>query len=884
MDASRDGRSHRLKRAYYPQYNFFYGPTTPYQQQQQMRRNTIYPSYFMEPAAQSYYPEYNMQQQQGFARSFQQQPFYEQTQYQAPATSYNAVPFSGTVTPNKRTLYSSFNANPITSSIANSIKRYDTLSIQKPIKMINIPFKEKTNLFFRKHKPTPTQMFSHKRRHNATAHVKTVINSDEYKDRGIIKRINMLIKSFHKASGMDSKELKNSSSKTMEDSEMRQPIEYEEIKANRRHNAKNITEEDTFEIEDPSDKKASKKDSSDDQKKDHSKKIEGKVTDTTNSKKNQTRETDGEMNVFNVDEADQPKIKNISTASPTQRHFLSTNTKKRNKSVSNSTKLTRKLETHPKKSPNDKLAAKSSGLEKITEEIKDTWNGMADEAVKLIKGDPKNDNNKAEEVKKEDQKLKQLLTTSIKQQEARLTKDVTGEDIYDPKAIKIVNPEVPHAMSNDALHGDWFDTAREPSEKTKNDIKMSSDVLSAISNAKMRGKNLEDIQVTKPESKKQYESRVKTITNLAESTENDILSGLIQGSLGDAMPDKKPLKMKNIERFMTNNKSPEKTDVGNIQKLLSKYNDDFDVFVDKTVDNHLSAQPGVGKVVKQVNTLMDILPENEQNNALLPSEPPSDVTGKKKNFNGHTIKAHKNKNIALIDSNEDDDDTLMKRLSEKWKMFKEANKDVLDGSFSTNHRADEPANENTSLKSKLSATNTNTKGKDILNRYFDQVEVKQAMDKSKELESRQTKRKERLKSTLHMISDIEQEIDSLVNKDTVNAGGDSSNDSMKQTTESETEKKQHKRKKGKAEIFKELTRTDNEENVKQTPQGVGYLKETPSSYLDEQQQQSETATDFNEPDTDEEEQDQPQNYMATPQYENPTGKNFIILYKTYYII
>ena len=874
-----------MKRAYYPTYNFYYGPQSPYQQQQQMRRNTIYPGYFMEPTAQSYYPEYNMQQQQqGFARSFQQQPYYEQAQYQAPVTSYNAVPFSGTVTPNKRTLYSNFNANPITSSMANSIKRYDTLSIEKPIKMINIPFKEKTNLFFRKQKKpslvssAPTKTFVHKRRHNATARVKTVIDSDKYKDRGIIKRLNMLIKSFHKASGMDSKELKNTSSKTLEDSEMRQPMEYEETKANRRHNGTETTEEDTFEIEDPSDKKPSKKDSSDNQKRDHSKKIENKTAGDTYSKKNQTMETSREMNVLNVVDADQPKMKNISTASPQQRHFLGVNTKKRNKMALNSTKLTGKSETHPKNTPSDKITdkpdQKSSGLEKITQKIKDTWNGMADEAVKLIKGEPKKDDNKAEEeVKKEDQKLKQLLTTSIKQQEARLTKDVTGEDIYDPSAIKIVNPKASHAIVNDALHGDWFDTAREPNEKTKNDIKMSSDVLSAISNAKMKGKSLENIQVaTKPESKKQYESRVKKITNLAESTENDILSGLIQGSLGDAMPDKKPLKMKNIEKFVSNNKSPEKTDIGNIQKLLSKYNDDFDVFVDKTVDNHISAQPGIGKVVKQVNTMMDILPENEKINAVLPSDP-SAVTGKKKNFNGHT-RSRKNKNIALIESNEDDDDTLMKRLSEKWKMFKEANKDVLEGSTATTHKVEENIDDNTSLKSKLTATtNTvNMKGNDVLSSYFDQVEEKQAMDKSKELETRQTKRKERLKSTLHMISDIEKEIDSLVNKDTVNAG-DSPSASVKQTAELETEKKEHTKKKGKAEIFKELTGTDNEEDTKQTPQGISYLKETPSSYIDEQQgSKEETTTNFNEPEEDEEGQEQPQNYMATPQYENPTGK------------
>ena len=271
--------------------------------------------------------------------------------------------------------------------------------------------------------------------------------------------------------------------------------------------------------------------------------------------------------------------------------------------------------------------------------------------------------------------------------------------------------------------------------------------------------------------------------------------------------------------------------------------------------------------------MMDILPENEKINAVLPSDP-SAVTGKKKNFNGHT-RSRKNKNIALIESNEDDDDTLMKRLSEKWKMFKEANKDVLEGSTATTHKVEENIDDNTSLKSKLTATtNTvNMKGNDVLSSYFDQVEEKQAMDKSKELETRQTKRKERLKSTLHMISDIEKEIDSLVNKDTVNAG-DSPSASVKQKAELKPEKKEHTKKKGKAEIFKELTGTDNEEDTKQTPQEISYLKETPSSYIDEQQNSSkeETTTDFNEPEEDEEGQEQPQNYMATPQYENPTGK------------
>ena len=865
-----NGLHHRIKRAYYPPYNYYYGPTF---YQQQTRRNNIYPSYAMEPTR-AFYPGY---MQQSFERSYQQ-PYYQQARYQAPTVSFGATPFSGTVTPSKRTLYN-FNTNPNPIALlTSSVKKYETLNSKKPIKMINIPFKEKTHFFIHKqNKQKPSlvssaqnSISSHKRKHNGT--VKTFVDSDKYRDRGLISRFNKLVKSFHKVSGIDSKELKNSSSKTLEDGEMKNPMEFEETRANRQ----NGTEEDTFEIEDSSEKLPSKKSDGHltKHKEDQSKKNLSRTVDTEYSKKNETKAS-GEMDVLEVVESDQSQ--SMKKINKTIRQFLPVSTKENVKKLQskflNTTEASAKSGTHPqsKKTANSKSSksvTKSSGLEKIAKKVKDGWNEMADAAVKLIKGEPKNDDkaegnkndDKAEGSKKEDHKLKQLLTTNIKQQEARLAKDMTGEDLYDP-TIKMVNPKIPHSLANDALHGDWFDTAREPNEKTKNDIKMSSDVLSEISNAKMKGKNLENIQVaTKQESKKQYESRVKKITNLAESTENEIISGLIQGSLGDAMPDKKPLKLKNMEKLVS---SPEKTDVGSIQKLLSKYNDDFDVFVDKTVDNHIAGEPGIGKVVKQVNTMMDILPENEQNNVAPPGDL-SDVTGNKKNFNGHTsVKSHR-KNITLIDSNDDDDDTLMKRLSEKWKMFKEANKDVLQD---TKHQVKETG-DNTSLKSKLAAKKN--KEKDILSRYFDQVEEKQAVAQSKELEARQTKRKERLRSTLQMISNIEREIDSLVNKDTVSEDSPSV---PKQTTVSDTEKKEHKQKKGKAEIFKELT-GDKEEDIKQQ-QELSYLKETPESFTDGQQQSKtfmgEATPSYVEPDV-EEESEQPQNFMAQPQYEGGVGK------------
>ena len=950
---------HRTRRAYYPYNPFYYGATTPLQQQQpagEVRRSTVYPGYNM-MGQRTYYPGYVQQPQQSqqlnYGRMYmpqqsqqqQQVPYYEQMSYQAPTPRYSATPFSNTVSPNKRTLYS-YNTNPYQNALSAAApfaKRYAGTSlmtnIQKPIKMIDIPFKENTSsllLHARNQvqtvvKPSSVLAYNgvsnvvvlpHKRRHNGT--LMNSASKEKYRDRGVINRLNNLIKGFHHVHHLasQSKHLRNF---TLSTSRL---VKHEGgvVSANRRHNGTNPTVPlDTFEVEDTSVTDGYSKQKSETSQTKQRNKGGAKINNVVlgSSKKNESA-SNGEMDVLELVESNKnPSKKKAIESLPQQRHILTT---AKLQKVSNSTNHSTKASVTPtngnKKQVSSDPVSKTTGLEKVAETLKDGWNEMANTAVNLLKGDPKkiDDLKLAEDAKqKKEDEMKELdheklqhaiMSANIKQQEASLSKDITGENLYDP-TLKIVEPKTPHALVNDALHGDWFDTAREPNEKTKNDIKISSDVIGEISKTKMKGKKLEDIQqqqqllTAKPESKKQYESRVKKITSLAESTENEILSGLIQGSLGDAMPDKKPLKIKNIEKFAKvedagGKPSAEKTDLGNIQKLLSKYNDDFDVFVDKTVDNHLlSTQPGVGKVVKHVNTLMDILPENEQNGMFSPP-PLSDVTGNKKNYESHSTKG-KSKNITLIDSSEDDDETLMKRLTEKWKMFKESNKDVFDDKDAANTNSNnkhivedkEDGSKTASQKSKLTAAKR--KEKDILSSYFDQVEQKQADAQSKELETRQTKRKEKLKSTLHMISDIEREIDSLVNKETVNTGEDGEAEKQRSaavekqltTSDAVADKKEHKKKKGKAEIFKELTGGDGGgESIKDVDASVAiksdskkqeelnYMKETPDQYTDgqltktsmENEGKDQVIASYEE--ADEQEAQQPENYMATPQYEN----------------
>ncbi|XP_066914815.1 myosin-J heavy chain-like isoform X2 [Clytia hemisphaerica] len=497
----------------------------------------------------------------------------------------------------------------------------------------------------------------------------------------------------------------------------------------------------------------------------------------------------------------------------------------------------------------------------IAQTLKDGFNNMAEAAVKLIKGE-----------KQKDEKLTDYLKENAEKGtgDEKGKQQMTGEDIYGAPPsvnVKIVNPKSPHAISNDILKGDWFETAHEPSQKTKNDIKMSSDVLGRIANIKMKGKRPEDPQLQTPlESKNQYENRVKKITNLAESTENDILSNLIQDSLGNAMSDRKPLKLKNEKT----NKSPEKTDVSEIQKLLSKYNDDFDVFVDKAVSNHLGSPlgPAVGQVVSKINT-MDTLPDNEKDDGVTEFD---SVTGTKKHFKGSGgHHHHQTGNITLIDSNQDDDDdTLMRRLAQKWKMFKESSKGMLEDS-----KKKLAIEENQSQKSKV-VDSGNKKGSDVLKQYFDQVEQKQALNQSKDLEDRQAKRRERLKSTLHMITDIEGEIDRLVNKETAEARHF---DDLKQ-------KKDHKLK-GKANIFKELTSSDDstpKEDVHEDSLSKvveHFASNEPKADVgddlvtnQESAAASPTITGTADPvevsEVDDDEVDkskEPQNFVATPQYE-----------------
>lgn len=115
-----------------------------------------------------------------------------------------------------------------------------------------------------------------------------------------------------------------------------------------------------------------------------------------------------------------------------------------------------------------------------------------------------------------------------------------------------------------------------------------------------------------------------------------------------------------------------------------------------------------------------------------------------------------------------------------------------------------------------------------------------------------------------MITDIENEIDRLVNKDTVSSS--SSQDEPKHSTN-------HKRK-GKAKIFKELVNGKEDSDEKPPADELMYMKDTPDTFTDAQEPddssrtfvdgaQAESFSQEDSPVTDQ----QPQNFIATPQYE-----------------
>jgi len=474
--------------------------------------------------------------------------------------------------------------------------------------------------------------------------------------------------------------------------------------------------------------------------------------------------------------------------------------------------------------PNPNKAEKKGDPNGIVEKVKESWNSMAEAAVKLIKGQ------KDEASKSDKDKLQQSLKLSSKLQEDLLQKDTTGEDIYDSKGQNIndiLAPKIPQTLPNDLLHGDWFDTAREPNQKTENDIKMSSDVLSKIAKAKMKGKQPIIAPPVGPESKKQYENRVKSITNLAESTENNMLSMLIQGSLGAAMKKPlDPLKLRNAEIEVGVKNPSEKTDTAQLQKVLSKYNDDFDIFVDKAALNQATTNDGqpMGQAVSSIKTF-DALPDNESKTA-------DDVTGSKKNRLRRYKPSAKIKTKRVGKNDDDNEDVLMQRLSAKWKLFKEANKAVLEDTKTEAHQKSHG-------KSKVSVKNKNNDGKDILNQYFNMVEGKQAFDQVNDFELKQDKRKEKLRSTLNMIGDIEKEIDDIFKKEPLQ-DPPTGHIYLPATQYHKSRSVGHK-KKGKAEIFRELSGTSTTAMAKAQPKGTAqkeymYLKEAapPAGFVDSQ--------------------------------------------------
>ena len=530
---------------------------------------------------------------------------------------------------------------------------------------------------------------------------------------------------------------------------------------------------------------------------------------------------------------DQQDSERNSTLSEEQENKAPESTTKKDDTEQNSASLKNETSKTPEEEASNKSEMKSeellqklnSAVEKpeqgdpngIVEKVKDSWNSMAEAAVKLIKGQ------KDDTTKSEKEKLQQSLKLSSKLQEDLLQKDTTGEDLYDkePNVNDLLAPKVPQTLPNDLLHGDWFDTAREPNQKTENDIKMSSDVLSKIAKAKMKGKQSVLQVPVGPESKKQYENRVKSITNLAESTENNMLSMLIQGSLGAAMKRPlDPLKLKNAEIEVGVKNPSEKTDNDQLQNVLSKYSDDFDIFVDKAALNQATTTDGqpMGEPVSSIKTL-DALPDNE-------SKSSADVTGSKKNRLKHYKKpSAKQKRKRVGKNDNDDDDVLMKRLSDKWKLFKEANKAVLEDTKAETQQKSHGKSKVSVKKKKKNSSN------DVLNQYFDIVEGKQALDQINDLEVKQDKRKEKLRSTLHMIGDIEKEIDDIFTKEPLQdpPTGHIYLPSAQHHHEHNSRNFEHK-KKGKAEIFKELSGISTNAMEKAQPKGTAqkeymYLKD-----------------------------------------------------------
>lgn len=348
------------------------------------------------------------------------------------------------------------------------------------------------------------------------------------------------------------------------------------------------------------------------------------------------------------------------------------------------------------------------------------------------------------------------------------------------------------SIKHDAAKQDWFGIEVEPDAKTQNDLKISkSKFFTELVKTKMTEKP--DQVAKSKDSKKDSENHVKKLVDLVEASEHEELKNIVQDSVGS------PLKgeLKRIPLSKENMKNVEKeknayigaTESNEINKLITNYKDDFDVFVDKSINKESDADSTQPK--GEVLTAPRKLDTDVQfdNSLAFSNDVNEDVTGKRKN-------GFHNSNVGE-DIPPDEVTSQLDELSsvaQKWQLIKEANKQIFDEGKKHLALEENQSKLDNSAESKDNINNETGESK-VLNQYFSQIENKENVDQSKQFENKQNKRRQKINATLTMLSDIEHQIDGII-KDRGN-----SDESYMQNFQMPM--------KGRATIFQELVNGEN---------------------------------------------------------------------------
>ena len=316
-----------------------------------------------------------------------------------------------------------------------------------------------------------------------------------------------------------------------------------------------------------------------------------------------------------------------------------------------------------------------------------------------------------------------------------------------------------HDVKHDAAKQDWFGVEEVPDEKTQNDLKISKDKFFTELVRKKMTRNPQKNSKNPKQKEKNNENHVKKLVDMVEESEHEELKNLVQDSVGS------PLKgeLKRIPLNKENSKEVNKeknaylgaAESNEINKLIADYKDDFDVFVDKSVNKESDTDyvQAKGEVIDEDKTLPYI--DSQFDTSLIPSETSDEVSGKKKNDLNNAYKS--------IDEVPTADETTnipnFPSVVEKWKQVKESNSRI----FENERKRMEDEMESSAPAApvvKSIPTKDKTKNQDVLNQYFSQVQNQQ-------VESRQRQRRHRINATLDMLSDIENQIDGIIkgNKD-----------------------------------------------------------------------------------------------------------------------